>query len=148
MSAVRDFLLNPCVQPPRVSTLSVPVQKQSKLKCETANFTEDGGFQVSDVGGLTLRNEYLAELDQLTTEEWKISCNSGLRGPLNGDNLDIKGLREALRIIEALKYFCKRDSSVLLFRQELILPDSFSRWTPFLHCSCILLCPWPSKCDC
>lgn len=43
----------------------------------------------------------------VTIEEWKINLNSGLRGPLKGNDLNIKGLREALRRIEALKYFYK-----------------------------------------
>ena len=93
------------------------------------------------LGDLILRNEGLAELDQLTIEEWKINLDSGLRGPLKGNDLNIKGLRETLRRIAALKYFYKIDSLILLFRQELILLDSFSRWTLFLHCL------GPSKCD-
>lgn len=128
MSALRRLsLLNPYVQPPRVWMPDVPVQQEDKLKCETTNVTGDVGFHVSAFGRLKLRNEDLAEWDQLTTEEWKISCGSGLRGPLKVSDLNMKGLREALRRIEALKYFCKRDSLILLFRHELILLDAFSR---------------------
>ena len=43
------------------------------------------------LGDLRLRNEGLAELDQLTIEEWKINLDSGLRGPLKGNDLNIKG---------------------------------------------------------
>lgn len=53
-----------------------------------------------------LRNEDLAELDPLTNEEGKISCDDGMRGPLKEGDLNITGLREALRRIDgALKYF-------------------------------------------
>lgn len=43
------------------------------------------------LGVLSLRNENLAELDQLTSEEQKISCDSGMRGPLKENDLNIKG---------------------------------------------------------
>ena len=72
------------------------------------------------LGDLILSNEGLAELDQLTIEEWKISLDSGLRGPLKGNDLNIKGLRETLRRIEALKYFYKIDSLILLFTYGII----------------------------
>lgn len=53
-----------------------------------------------------LRNVNLAELDQLTTKERKISCEDGRRGPSKEKDLNIKRLREALRRIDgALKYF-------------------------------------------
>lgn len=115
------------------------MQNQGKLKRETANLTKDVGFHVSD--GLTLRNEDLAELDKLTTEEWKISCDGAMRGPLKENDLNIKRLREALRRIDdALKYFCKRNPLPLLFRQELILLVLFLDRL-FLLSSCIFLCP-------
>lgn len=51
------------------------------------------------------------------------------------NDLNIKGLREALRRIdETLKYFCKRDSFPLLLRQELM---SVSRQMLFLDRSCV-----------
>lgn len=67
------------------------LQKQGKLRLETVSLTKDVGFHVSHVGELTFRNAGLAELDQLAIEEWKISSDSGLRGPLKENDLNIKG---------------------------------------------------------